>query len=242
MSELSRLFDDHRFPLQLRLDVADVICGIRPAARVIFRLGLEADAGVRLLHDCGLALAVGSGFREQVEPVGYGYVDSFSDRLSESRVIRVIPIYVARGLELARAAKQADESQSDAEFGRSLGYPSCCVDAVIKRRQVPMLSECFSLYAPGGEYSPWLWPGALALDAPLSPHFPCSAVCNASAVMARARWDSVLASGNDTIADRLVAARQAVYWLTSDGIVRAGAALPENEQVLSLACPGTRFP
>ena len=242
MSAISRLFNDSRFPLQLRLDVADVIWGIRPAARVIFRLGLEADAGARLLHDCGLALAAGSGFREQIEPVGRGYVDSFSDRSSESRTIRVIPIYVARGLALARAAKQADESQSDADFGHTLGYPPCCVDAVMMRKRVPMLAECFSLYASGGEYSPWLWPGALAFDAPLSPHFPCSAFCESSQSMARARWNSVVASGNVVVTGRLITARKAVYWLTPEGKVRSGAALPASECVISSAYPGAGFP
>ncbi len=207
-----------------------------------FRLGPEADAGARLLHDCGLAMAVGSGFREQIEPAGCGYVDYFSDQPSGQKTIRVISIYVACRLELAHAAKHADEMQSDADFGRALGYPRCCVDAVVMRRHVPMLSECFSLYAPGGEYSPWLWPVALAFDAPLSPHFPCTAFCKPSAAMARARWDFVIAFGNAAVARRLAAARMSAYWLTSGGDIRSGATIPVDEHFISVATPGAEFP
>jgi hypothetical protein len=122
-------------------------------------------------------------------------------------------LYVAPSQDEADQARAADETRDDVVFASCLGYPSCCIEWVSERKCVPELAECIELYAHEGLYDPLVWPGAMLNDAPLTAHYPCSTGCVSSQVLARARIELLSKLGCYKILEKIIQAREMVYFL-----------------------------
>lgn len=231
------LLRESRLPLQLRLDTCDVIWGLRPAARVLVRQDNEAELCVNLLLASGLKISVGKGYREQLVVPGRGYVDWFHDGDSVAATIRLAVLYVSSKQEIADAARDADETSNDYVFGIALGYPKCCINWVASRGKVPELKDSFQIYASDGHYMPWIWPGALAIDASLTPHFPCSRACSFSIQLAKARFQAIKRSSCHQVMKHLIDSRKWHYWLSQDGQIRVDEAPPVPGSYIAMATP-----
>lgn len=236
------LLSAKEFPLQLRLDGLDVLCGWRPAARILVRPGREAERCVGLLLSMELALSVGRGVQWQPSRKFCGYVDWFSAPIEGEELEKFAVLYLGRDKHAASAARAADETGSDREFGLALGYPSCCVESVLRRGQVPEVAECFSLYAADGHYQPLAWPASLVLDAALTPHFPCDVACARSLEIASRRWAFIRNHADPGLVERIRWSRTIPYWLGHDGSVFAGETPPTPDGMLALACPAAPLP
>lgn len=222
--------------LQIRCDIADVVTALRPTARLMLRPGTEANTCARAIVRAGLAVAVGRGVKWQPRREQVGVVDWMGDVItSRDAAEKFVVFYV--GLTQVRAddSRAADETRNDTEFGRALGYPSCCVKFVNDRGRVPEHKDVFMLYAPQGCYDPFCWPGAMALDLSLLIHYPCCVSCAISRSMAQARWQYIRDSGCKSVIAQVRGAHELNYWLDFEGRVCAGTHAPIG--ALSVATP-----
>jgi hypothetical protein len=222
-------------PLQARLDVADVMCGLRPAARVLIPAIGHRDVELSALVETGLAIAVARGMKWQARRSSIGCVDWSAAASSETDPFVVL--YVGRDETAASSARTADEGADDSAFGETLGYPSCCTEWVCRRGAVPALAESFKLYAPDGHYACYAWPASMAVDAPLTPHFPCSRSCAPSQRLALGRWIYLQEIQASQPIERIRWAANATYHLLSSGEVRAGAPADKDANVIASAHP-----
>lgn len=219
--KLGGFLNKHYLPLQLRLDLLDVFCGLRPAARVLVRPDDEAAYVCQDVLAFGCSIAVGKGMKWQSKSSGTTCHDWFSDRSDAATLEAMAVLYVAGSESTAQETKAADETRDDVIFAQSLGYPECCIDLVRARKRVPELSECIALYAPGGIYDPLVWPGAMLYDAPLTPHYPCSPTCAPSQALAQARVKLLVKSGCFAILKKIVRAREMIYFADDQGRLHA---------------------
>lgn len=213
--------------LQIRCDMADVVSALRPTARLMLRPGAEAETCARAIVRAGLSVAVGRGVKWQARREHVGVVDWMGDLIaSRDLAEKFIVLYV--GLTQARAddSRAADETRDDTEFGRALGYPSCCVKFVTDRGKVPEHKDVFMLYAPQGCYDPLCWTGAMALDRSLLIHYPCCVSCAVSRTMAESRWHYIRNSGCESVIAQVRGAHELTYWLDFEGRVCAGTHAP----------------
>ena len=208
---------NRKLPLQLRLDILDVVFKIRPAARVLVRVESEAEAVCRDILDAGLFISVGKGVKWQKKSTGLTCHDWFDDNSAKDNSEQMAILYVATSESIAEQTRAADETKDDKVFAKALGYPDCCIDWVCKRNRVPELSECIQLYTRDGFYDPLVWPGAMLLDAPLTPHYPCSIDCEKSQEIARARMGILKKLECTEIISRIINSRDLIYSLNSDG-------------------------
>jgi hypothetical protein len=222
-------------PLQLRLDVADVMCGLRPAARVLIPAVGPRDLELAALVETGLDIAVARGLKWQTRRTAIGCVDWAAPASDESDPFVVL--YVGQSETATVKARAADERGDDLAFGEALGYPSCCTDWVRVRGSVPALAEIFELYAPDGHYACLAWPGSMAADGPLIPHFPCSRTCAPSRVLALQRWNYLQDLQSKHAADRIRWASMASYQLLESGEIRAGVQTEDDVGVIASANP-----
>ena len=200
-------------PLQMRLDLLDVFCRLRPAARVLVKPEDEANEVCQDILSAGFFIAVGKGMKWQPQSSGITCHDWFSEKSNTTTFESMALLYVAASQDGAEQTRAADETRDDVVFARALGYPNCCIEWVNERKRVPELSECIELYAPEGTYDPLVWPGAMLNDAPLTPHYPCSAVCVHSQALAQARVDLLVKLGCTEILERIIRAREMVYYM-----------------------------
>ena len=151
--------------LQIRCDIADVLAGIRPTARLMLRPGAEAETCVNAIIRAGLAVAVGRGIKWQPRRDQLGVVDWMGESPDlRNEAEKFIVLYTAFTQKSAEESRAADETCDDTKFGRALGYPPCCVKFVNDRGRVPEHKDVFELYAHQGSYDPLCWPGAMAFD------------------------------------------------------------------------------
>lgn len=213
-------------PLQLRLDCLDVAASIRPAARILVHLGDEAEKVCASLINSGISISVAKGVKHQPKPTHVTVHDWFDQHESAAEIVEMAVLYIAKEQAIADSARSADETKNDALFGKTLGYPDCCIDWVRHRGRVPEIRECLALYTKDNEYDPFPWPGAMVVDAPLTPHYPCSISCTNSVAIASQRVLELKRLKAFDIVEKLRNARRMVYWLGSDGVIRAS--LPSN--------------
>jgi hypothetical protein len=200
-------------PLQMRLDLLDVFFRLRPAARVLVRPEDEANEVCQDILSAGYSITVGKGMKWQPKSSVVTCHDWFSKKLNTTTLESMAVLYVASSQDEADQTRAADETRDDVVFARSLGYPSCCIEWVSERKRVPELSECIELYAHEGSYDPLVWPGAMLNDAPLTAHYPCSTGCVNSQVLARARVELLSKLGCYEILEKIIRAREMVYFL-----------------------------
>jgi hypothetical protein len=182
----TRFLLNARLPLQLRLDTHDVVCGLRPGARVLVRDEVEAGAVAEYVgtHRCEVAVSRGVLYHNR-SPQG------FADWLTDQGEERMIALYISATLARAEELRDADEAADDSRFGTSLGYPPCCVRRAADEG-VPAISTTPAAFAtPERRFDPLLWPPAMLLDRPLLPHIPCGPGCEASRRLALARLESL---------------------------------------------------
>jgi len=218
--QISFLNDDS-LPLQLRLDCLDVTNSIRPAARILLNIGTEVEKVCRALIDMGVAISVAKGIKKQRRSGGITLHDWFEENASDTGLVDMVVLYVARDQSIADETRAADETQDDFTFGRALGYPGCCVKWVHDRGRVPEISECLKLYSKDHIYDPLPWPTAMLVDAPLTPHYPCSSQCQGSISIANHRLCELKRLGASNILQKLHAARCLIYWLDSKSNLNA---------------------
>jgi hypothetical protein len=208
-------------PLQLRLDLMDVFCRLRPAARVLVKAEDEAKEVCQHILSFGFSIAVGKGIKWLPKSSVITCHDWFSEKSNTTIFESMAVLYVAASQDEAEQTRAADETRDDVVFARALGYPKCCIEWVKERKRVPEISECIELYAPEGTYDPLVWPGAMLNDAPLTPHYPCSAVCIHSQAFAQARVDLLVKLGSSEILGKIVRAREMVYYIDGQRKLRA---------------------
>jgi hypothetical protein len=224
--------------LQIRCDMADVVSGLRPTARLMVRPGAEAETCARAIVRVGLSVAVGHGVKWQPRREQVGVVDWMGEAAASRDVAeKFIVLYVALTQSQAGHSRAADETRNDAEFGNALGYPACCVQFVNDRGRVPEHKDVFALYASHGHYDPLCWPGAMALDRSLLIHYPCSVSCATSRRMAESRWRYIRDSGCEAVVTQVRDAHGLVYWLDRECRVRAGAQAPDD--AVAVATPNS---
>jgi hypothetical protein len=211
--KLVHFLGKRHLPLQMRMDLLDVFCGLRPAARVLVKPEGEAHEVCQDILSIGFSIAVGKGVKWQPKSSGVTCHDWFSEKSNSTTFESMAVIYVAASQEEAEQTKAADETRDDVVFAHALGYPNCCIEWVNERKCVPELSECIELYASQGTYDPLIWPGAMLNDAPLTPHYPCSAICRLSKALAQARVDLLVKLGCFEILERIIRAREVVYYI-----------------------------
>ncbi len=187
-SALNKLFELPYSSLQTKLDILDVVTGIRPAARLILHKKIESAQCIPLLLDLQLSISVGAACG--LKQTAFNYIDN-SNQDEDTQLHNFVRIYISTTKSQSEGAKQADFAISDADLGAQLGYPSCCIKFVIQRKSVPTVRESPSLYSLNGYYNPMAWPVAGLFDAGIVPHFPCSMSCNASHALAQSRLDAV---------------------------------------------------
>lgn len=215
--------------LQVRCDLVDVVTGLRPTARLMLRPGAEAETCARAIVRAGLSVAVGLGVKWQVRREQVGVVDWMGEEsASHDTTEKFILFYVGLTQASADNCRAADQTRDDTEFGRTLGYPACCVRFVNERGGVPEHKDVFMLYAAQGRYDPLCWPGAMVLDRSLLTHYPCSTRCAASRKMAAYRWRYILDSGCKSVIEQVRSAHGYIYWLDLDGRVCAGTGAPDG--------------
>ena len=225
---VARVLASKSLTLQLRCDAADILTGLRPAARVMVRPGVEARLCVELLVSTGLSVSVARGFvLQQVRRSG-GVIDWRSQGEGAPHDEKFVVLYCARHQKIADDARARDESKDDTAFGLSLGYPRCCVARVARVGRVPEHREVFLLYASNGVYSPLCWPGAMSRDASLLVHYPCSASCEHSRVLAASRLEYIRESAPADVLEKVRKAHLQTYWLTETGTVCSGVSAPFN--------------
>lgn len=213
-----------RLPLQLRLDVLDVVFDLRPAARIMARVEGEVEGLCRELLELRCFISVGKGVRWQRKSHGIACHDWFEDHGPDDKLEAMTLLYIGRTETSSIRAREADETRDDNVFARALGYPQCCIDWVAGRRRVPELAECFDLYTRDGLYDPLLWPGAMALDAQLTPHYPCSVECADSLKITRARLELLKELECAPVIRRIQDARSVCYVMDAAGRVTAPVA------------------
>ena len=233
--QLSNWLSRRSLPLQARLDVADVMCGLRPAARVLIPSAGPRDVELAALVETGLAIAVARGMKWQARRTSIGCVDWAAPACSESE--QFVVLYVGHDETATVSARTADERGDDLAFGETLGYPSCCTDWVHVRGSVPALAESFDLYAPDGHYTCLAWPGSMAVDAPLIPHFPCSRNCGPSRILALRRWNYLQELPDTQAVERIRWASMATYQLLDSGEIRTGSRTESGARVIASAHP-----
>jgi hypothetical protein len=227
-----------RLTVQTRLDILDVWLGIRPAARVLIRLGDETEIFVENVIMLGLSIFVGRGVAKS--PIEQGiFVDKFTTNESNSEKLAIF--YISRVEANAKAAKEADELASDELLGRALGYPVCCVSAVLNRGRVPTLTESFFICSSSGTYNPLIWPAAAIHDASLLSHFPCSYSCEDSISIATQRWTGILKFNTD-IARKIRVASRAFYWIDSIGKLHLSSSISKIKNAVTVAYPNRILP
>lgn len=217
VGKLAVFLKKNYLPLQLRLDLLDVFCGLRPAARILVKPDDEAAKVCQDVLAFGCSIAVGKGMKWQPKSSGIMCHDWFSDRSDAITLEAMAVLYVARSETTAQKTRTADETRDDVIFARSLGYPDCCIEWVRARGRVPELSESIELYAPDGFYDPLVWPAAMLLDAALTPHYPCSPTCAPSKALAQTRVHLLMRSGCFEILQRIVHAREMTYFTDKMG-------------------------
>ena len=220
------LLNDASLPLQLRLDCLDVATAIRPAARILVQLGNEAEKVCAALLSSGVAISVAKGVKRQPKPTHVTVHDWFDHNELGAELVDMAVLYIAKDQTTADGARSADETKDDVLFGKTLGYPDCCIDWVRHRGRVPEIRECLALYTSNNEYDPFPWPGALLVDAPLTPHYPCSTACAGSVAIASQRLRELERLTASEILTKLRNARRMVYWLNSSGLFCAS--LPKD--------------
>lgn len=225
-------------PRQARLDVLDVAIGLRPSARILARPGPEVRAAASLIEVLGLDACVARGLAKV--PVGRSFADSFAPGDSAGAE-RMAILYVAGRRESAEWTRSCDERCDDEALGEALGYPLCCVRAMLARGRVPSMADAVGMYSARGGYDPLVWPPAAVADGPLLPHFPCSAGCEASRMLALARWHSVR-SDLPELAMHVSRAAESLYWVDGDGIVHSGGPGSIPVDVISVVRPGDVLP
>lgn len=211
--------DASRISRQARLDLLDVAIGLRPAARILVRLGGELDAALGLFGPLGLDACAARGLARV--PVGASFADSFAADACRN-VERMAILYVAMQRHRAESARSCDERSDDGGLGEVLGYPDCCIRAVLARGGVPSMADSIGLYSTAGFFDPLVWPPAAVADGPLLPHFPCGTECAASRRLASARWEGACEHLPE-IAVRVRRAAQARYWVDGRGVARSDA-------------------
>jgi hypothetical protein len=210
--------NDGGLPLQLRLDCLDVATSIRPAARILVHLGDEAEKVCTALLSSGIAISVAKGLKQQPKSKQVTVHDWFDQNASSADLVDMAVLYIAKDQLTADSARSADETKDDALFGKALGYPICCVEWVCRRGRVPEIAECLELYAKNYEYDPFPWPGAMLVDAALTPHYPCSVSCEQSISIARERVRELERIAASAVLEKLRNARRMVYWTNKSGV------------------------
>jgi hypothetical protein len=205
--------DGAPLPRQARLDLLDVAMRLRPAARILVRTGTETMVAAMLLEALQLDACAARGLA--CVPLGVDYADGF-EAAPGRPAERMAVLYVSTTLKAAESLRGLDESADDANLGRALGYPDCCIDAISSRGGVPAIADAVSLYATEGTFDPLVWPPAAIADGPLLPHFPCTSGCVTSRRLAAARWDGACRH-LPAVAARVLAAARAAYWVDGSG-------------------------
>jgi hypothetical protein len=235
---ISAFLGIRELPLQLRLDVLDVLTYLRPAARVLVRPEAEAKQVCGTLLELGLSISVGSGVKWQPITTATTCHDWFSEGTRNGALEPMAILYIGRTDDDAASARGADETTDDRLFANALGYPSCCISWVCDRGRVPEIGESISLYAPDGKYDPLVWPGAMILDAPLTAHYPCSTSCDQSRDAARTRISVLSQLGQTNILRHILNARKMVYFLdTQSNLKTAPAESFQADWSMTLAVP-----
>jgi hypothetical protein len=235
---MQEFLNDRSLPLQLRLDCLDVMASIRPAARILVQVGAEAEKVCTALLNSGIAISVAKGVKRQPTSKQITVHDWFDQSEPGEDFLDMAVLYVAKDQDTADSVRSADETKDDVLFGKALGYPSCCVEWVNKRGSVPEIRECFALYAQGSIYDPLVWPGAMLLDAPLTPHNPCSKDCGQSKQIALSRLRELERINASQILRSLTLARALVYWINEEGDIKTSPTHEFNRsQALTFAYP-----
>jgi len=203
------------FSFQVRTDIIDVLCGARPAARLTMKKNGEAGRISQYIISLGLQIAVGRVTRFQKIKSLNRYVDCFEPASSDGE--EFINLYLSCSLANSELSRDCDEAGDDNGFGLSLGYPKCCIQWMCRRKRVPALTECFALYASEGRYFADNWPTAAAIDASLTPHFPCSPGCRHTREFTNWRWSIIKECAGQEIIQRVSKAHSQIYGLNSEG-------------------------
>ncbi len=170
--------------MQLKLDVLDIVTGVRPAARIILEKNSEVHHCIPILLELDLSIRVGGTCLMKKSPTNF--VDHYVN-INDNETPEFVILYISKEKNLSHEASEADAFVRDADLGKILGYPDCCIEFVIKRGSVPSIEESFSLYSSNSSYNPLSWPVAHLFDAGLVPHFPCSMQCKRTHSLTQAR-------------------------------------------------------
>ena len=102
---LNKLFDLADSSMQLKLDVLDIVAGIRPVARIILEKNLEANHCVPLLLELNLAVCVGRTCSMKRGLTNFiDYDVDINDNGTQDFVI----LYISKEKKLANEARESD--------------------------------------------------------------------------------------------------------------------------------------
>ena len=204
-----------RLPKQARMDLWDVIVGIRPGARILVRGTPDIEHTVREILKSNCSVCVSRGTLRCRADVN-GWADCLGDEGE-----RFIILYVAASQSYAEGLRQADENGNDEAFGKLLGYPECCVRHVAEHGVIAMRLAAAKFSDENGVFDPLVWPPAVLADRPLLPHFPCNRFCDLSRRFALRRL-SLLKHADQVVYSEYLAALSWWYYQSANGAIICG--------------------
>jgi hypothetical protein len=207
--------------LQCRLDILDVFINLRPASRLIVKKINEAEQLAKLLIGLNGYVKVGKNSFNQTTNSN-GYVDYIDTNYNFSNTNEIyVSLYFSMNEKNVKTAYKSDFSADDVIFGKSLGYPECCISKVESLGKVPALEKSFNLYANNKEYEPLTWPVAAISDSALLPHFPCSFDCEKSIKISKTRLKYINKYCKKKEILRIFNALTSDYYIDENGIINA---------------------
>lgn len=225
-SKIEKIFNSNH-TLQCRLDILDVYANLRPASRLIVKKDFEAENLAKLLIDLNGHVLVGkNSFTQSLSK--NGYVDFIDSKNNQNNLDLYICIYFSMSKSKANNAFDSDYSANDMLFGKSLGYPDCCINYVEKIGKVPSLIDSFEIYVNRDTYEPLTWPVAAIMDAALLPHFPCTTNCEESLNHSKSRLRFINEFCTNKELDRIYKALSSNYFLLNDGLITLDKNTHEN--------------
>jgi hypothetical protein len=192
--------NNESFSLQIRLDILDVYLAIRNSSRIICRPRDEIRNAIGYLLKFELQFAIAKGY----VPLSNSKI-CFTDNFHQLNEMmdKGIPLYISKRKDEADLLRMADEEGNDSKVGNLLSYPDCCVQYIIKRRNVPSLLDSMNYLVADNKFNIWCWPAAAIADASLLPHFPCSFNCEFTEALAKTRYAYISKYGSSDLLEKV---------------------------------------
>ena len=179
---------------QIRSEILDVYFGIRPSVRFVLDYKSQAVPLAKFLIKLKLKISVSKGYVLHNDKEKYQ--DWFINKKGSKKMLC---FYVSKSNVLAEHSRKMDESKNDEKFGKSLGYPNCCINFVKKNKRPPTIIESLGLYSKKQKYNPYTWPCLIVLDSNLISHFPCNKKCKESILLAKKRLNIIKKYSNQKV-------------------------------------------